>query len=243
MGLSSGAIQRRVERGLLHCVHRGVYAVGHPQLSLRGRWLAAVLACGPGAVLSHRSAAALWDLATVPASRIEVSVARRVRGPARVVLHLSRALEADSASQAGIPVTTPNRTLVDLAAVVTARRLRRAVERAERLQLLDVAAIERLCTGGRHGTGMLRSILSQYDQSIVWTRSELERSFLELGASAGLPVPLVNVQVAGWEVDMLWCEERLVVELDGYAYHRTRAAFERDRRRDADLQLAGYRVL
>lgn len=144
----------------------------------------------------------------------------------------------------GIPVTTVARTLLDLAEVVDMRRLERAFEEAERLRLLDLRVIERTCerNAGRRGLKPLRALLSDA-QPVVDTRSELERRFLTFCRGAQLPPPAVNVIVAGFEVDALWPDRRLVVELDGYAFHRTRAAFERDRARDAALQLAGYRVL
>jgi hypothetical protein len=150
----------------------------------------------------------------------------------------------DRAARDGIPVTTLARTLLDLGEVVSSRQLERAFEQAELLRLLDLRAIEALAkrARGRRGLRPLAALLSGASEPAM-TRSELERRFLELCRHANLPIPVLNAVVAGLEVDALWPSQRLIVELDGYAYHRTRAAFERDRGRDAALQIAGYRVL
>lgn len=209
--------------------------------------MAAILACGPRALLSHRSAAALWDLAPAAGASIDVTApGRSRRGRAGITLHQIRNLDpADRTERDGIPATTVARTLFDLAGVVDSRRLGRAFEQAERLQLLDLNAIHRVCQHGRgrRGVSDLRALLAEHPCPIPETRSELERRFLDHCRAADLPRPAVNVEVAGLEVDATWRSRRLVVELDGYAFHRTRAAFERDRARDAMLQLAGYRVL
>jgi very-short-patch-repair endonuclease len=128
--------------------------------------------------------------------------------------------------------------------MLSLRRLERAVENADRLRLLDISELGRVCEHGqgRKGSGNLRSLLAQY-HPLPETRSELERRFLRVCREAGLPPPAVNVPVAGLEVDFLWPAAGLVVELDGYAFHHDRASFERDRRRDATLQAAGYRVV
>lgn len=141
-------------------------------------------------------------------------------------------------------MTTPARTLLDLAGILSPTRLGRAFEAADRLELVDLPALAALCAAarGRKGIGHLRSIVAQH-RELPWTRSELERRFLRLCDGAGIPRPAVNVPVEGYEVDFLWPRQRLVVELDSYSFHRARAAFERDRKRDATLQLAGHRVL
>lgn len=239
LGLGKGAIDRRVSAGRLLGLHRGVYAVGHLRLTQRGHWMAAVLACGSGALLSHRSAAALWDL--LPGSgQIEVSCRSNRDGPSRVLVHVVRRLRP--ALVAGIPVTDLSSTLIDLAGSVDERRLRRAVEAAERQRILDLADLRQLVTNSRgRRVGALTTMLAAYHD--LDTRSELERRFLDLCRRDGLPLPQMNVLVAGLEVDALWPAHKLVVELDGFRFHGTRAAFERDRQRDARLQLAGFRVL
>jgi very-short-patch-repair endonuclease len=247
LGLESAAIEWRLSRGRLHAVHRGVYSVGRRGLSGRGHWLAAVLAVGPGAVLSHRTAAALWELGVTPARRVDVTVhSRSRRNRPGIAVHLTRELlDRDRTRRAGIPVTSVARTLLDLAEVIPKRRLERAVEEAERLRLFDLRAIDDVCERGtgRRGLGALRAAVEAQRPSAPFTRSELERILIDLCRENDLPRPLVNHWVCGFEVDAVWPEQRLVVEVDGYEFHRTRAAFERDRARDAALQVAGFRVL
>lgn len=208
--------------------------------------MAAVLAYGPDALLSHASAAALWGLRHTARSRIDVTVPRRRgRGRPGVVLHRVRSVEDDDRTlRDRIPVTSVPRTLLDLAEVLAPRLLGPVFEEAERLRLLDLSAIQALLerSRGRRGLPLLSKVLSEAGEP-SHTRSELERRFARLCRDAKLPVPALNVVVGDFEVDVLFRRERLVVELDGFAYHRSRAAFERDRVRDANLQLAGYRVL
>jgi hypothetical protein len=151
----------------------------------------------------------------------------------------------DRAVREGIPVTSVSRTLLDLAPVVQPRQLRRAIDEAEQLGLFDSRTVERLIrrSHGHHGLRALQGALREYRGPPPPTRSELERRFLTVCGDAGLPPPQVNIFVAGWEVDVAWPARRLVVELDGYAFHRSRSSFEKDRERDTALQLAGYRVL
>ena len=210
--------------------------------------MAAVLAGGPAAVLSHRAAADLWDLRpseariaiTVPNSRPELSRALEV--------HRTRIVHpSDFTRLHGIPVTSVARTLLDLAAIVSPRRLARAVDRAERLDLFDLAATEealaRAC--GRRGARALRGAIGAWQPR--GTRRELEDRFADLIAESALAAPQFNVLVDGermqHEVDAFWPEQRLVVELDSFAYHRTRRDLERDAAKTADLELAGFRVV
>jgi hypothetical protein len=244
-GLGQGAIDYRLAIGQLHRIHRGVFAVGHSRLSQHGRWMAAVLSCGTAALLSHRSAGVLWGVAPYSGRWIDVtapSTRRRDRG--RIAVHGCRLAAEDRAERGGIPVTSVARTLFDLAEIVDARRLERAFESADRLQLLDVNAVDQVVhrNPGRRSLRHLLTLLPSLRPAPA-TRSELERLFLNVCAEAGLPAPVVNATVAGYEVDAYWPNHDLVVELDGYEFHRSRAAFERDRVRDAALQAAGHRVL
>jgi very-short-patch-repair endonuclease len=208
--------------------------------------MAAVLACGPDAFLSHRSAAALWGIGPAAGSLIDVSTGRRgLAAKPGIALHQVRCLPTgDCTRHDGIPVTSVTRTIFDLAEVLDPTRLERAFEEAERLQLLDLRPLRQLLerSRGRRGLATLRRLVAA-QAGPPDTRSELERRFLDLCREEDLPQPQINKQVLGFEVDAFWPSARLVVELDGFAFHRTRAAFERDRARDAALQLAGFRVL
>jgi hypothetical protein len=247
LGLSDGGITARAQRGGLHSVHRGVYAVGHTVLSARGRWMAAVLACGPRAVLSHASAAALLELRASAAVIVDVTLpgsgGRRRRTGIRI--HRARDLAAQTTTKDGIPVTTPARTILDLAAVLQRRPLERLLDQAERARLMDVASLQALARAhaGHHGAPKLRAVLEVHEPGTTLTKSELEERFLKLCHDAGLPRPSVNARVTGPEVDFVFAEERLLVETDSWRHHRSREAFERDRRRDQIHTRAGYRTL
>lgn len=248
LGLSGRVVDDWISRGRLHALHRGVYAVGHRALAPAGAWLGAVLACGPGAALSHRSAAAHWDLRPAATARVDVSVPRTSGRTGRrgIVLHRSATLERGHVTtHEGIPVTTVARTLVDLAEVVPPRALERAVDQAEVVRRLDATALEAVIEAHPRRTGCRRvqALLDSYLLDVGLTRSELEELLLRICARAGLPRPGVNRRVAGLEVDFVWPVERLVVEADSRRYHATRRAFERDRERDAVLVLHGYRVV
>jgi very-short-patch-repair endonuclease len=217
-------------------------------LTIHGRWLAAVLACGRAAMLSHRSAAALWDLRPTARATIDVTAPRTRHRRAGLDLHLPRCLAPEHRTeQRRIPCTTVARTLVDLAGVLDRTGIEGAWRRAEMLGLLDAQAVQSALepSRGRRGAGLIRALLAETDPD-DFTRSELEERFLALCRDAGLPRPEVNsrVQANGttYEVDFLWREQRLVAETDGWGPHRTRDAFEADRRRDADLLVAGLRV-
>jgi hypothetical protein len=177
---------------------------------------------------------------------VEVTVPGRGLRPRRgIQLHQPRNLPPTQCTRRdGIPITTVARTLLDLAAVVEPNRLRRAFEAAERHGLFDLPAVERALegAGNRKGVGRLRVLMHEL-VAPPDTRSELEERFTDLCCEQGLPPPALNCVVAGHTVDALWPRERLIVELDGFAFHRSREAFERDRTRDADLQLAGHRVI
>src|SRR4051794_21182374 len=244
LGLSDDAIDRRADAGRLHRLHRGVYAVGHTVLTTRGHWMAAVLAAGPGAALSHASAAALWDLRRSAATVVDVSVPGRAGRMKRrgLRIHRPRTLRpTEVTSHQGIPVTTPARTILDLAATLQPHRLERLLDRAEILELTDYPALDAMARA--HAGHRVRRILAEYEAGATLKRSDLERLFLAICDTHGLPAPQVNHPVAGEEVDFLFAEQRLIVETDSWRFHKTRQAFERDRRRDATHLRAGYRTL
>lgn len=247
LGFGDGAIQHRIRRGRLHRLHRGVYAVGRKAVSREGRWLAGVLACGPDAVLSHGSAAALWGLVPSARATIDVTIPGRTkRGGREIRVHNVRSLHPDDREHRdGVPITSVARTLLDIAEVVPVRRLVRAIDAAERLGLFDLCALDELCarSKGRRGLRPLADGLRKYRPTPPVIRSNLERRLIEICDRAGLPRPAMNLFVAGYEVDAAWLDKRLVVEVDSYEFHRTRAAFEADRVRDTALQRAGLRVL
>ena len=249
LGLGRGAIARRIERGRLQRVHRGVYAVGHRVLSRQGRGMAAVLAAGPDAVLSHRSAAALWGLRTFGPRLPEVTAVPRRRAGPGVEVHHSRLTDDEMTEGEKIRVTTVPRTLLDLAAVLPRRQLERALQEAEVRRLGDLVSLEQLLVRHprRRGTATLRSILASDRIGENVTRSQLEERFLALADRTGLSRPEINsnVEIAGRliECDCVWRAQRVVVELDGHAFHAPRNAFEADRARDRAFQAAGWRVV
>jgi hypothetical protein len=207
--------------------------------------MAAVLACGDDAVLSHRSAASLLNLLPIGSGRIDVTVTVRRRRPS-IAVHETGTLEkADITVCSRIPCTSLARTLIDLAGVVTPRMLHRALEQALVLRIFDRAPLDDALarSNGRRGIGTLRGLLADLADEPPFVRSELERRFIELVRQAGLPPPVVNGFIAGYEVDFHWPAQRLVVETDGRYTHARALAFERDRRRDLDLELAGWHVI
>jgi hypothetical protein len=224
VGLDKFAVMRRARAGRLHPVHRGVYAVGYRGLSADEQWMAATLALGTGAVVSHRSAASLWGfLPAEPIRPIDISVTggggrQRRQG---ILLHRRTSLGIASVSRRrGIPVTTPAHTISDLRRSVPAGEHRRALRQA--------AVLGFSVADGSPPDG---------------TRSELEFRFLELCRQNGIPMPAVNVRIGKLTVDFVWSDERLAVETDGYRYHRGRVAFEDDRARDLELRARGYDVI
>jgi very-short-patch-repair endonuclease len=244
LGYSRRGIHHAVGAGRLHRLYRGVFAVGHTRLTPYGECLAAVLASGPRSVLSHLSAAWLWEISKNSPLPLHVTtpVRRKPRPPIR--LHEARLLTAeDRTIREGIPVTALPRTLLDLAATVRFDWLEKMVETSEDRGLFDLRAVEELLarTIGHHGHARLRKAIALY-QPTSFTRSSLERRFLELVLEAGLPQPRTNFVIEGFELDCYWPERRFAVELDVFETHGTRAAFERDRKRQEDLLLAGIQL-
>jgi hypothetical protein len=243
LGLARGAIGHRIEVGRLRQVHRGVYTIGHRLLSREGRWMGAVLACGPGAVLSHHSAAALWGIRQ--SMRIEVTAPATRHPRSGIVIHRSPVGDDERTTHRGIPTTTVPRTLLDLSAGVRIDDLRAAFRQAEQLRLTDPLSLYDLATRypRRPGLRAIRGLLDEGSIGARIVRSELEERFQAFLIRAGLPLPQANVLVEGFEVDCAWPEQRVIVELDGREAHETRHAFERDRQRDRVLAAAGWRVI
>lgn len=245
LGYSRDSVSQATKAGRLHRLHRGVYAVGHAALSPHGHCLAAVLACAPGALASHRAAAWLWDLVTRPPTKIDVTAATRRHSKPSLRLHHARLTDEDRAVRDGIPVTALPRTLLDLAAVLSPDRLGRTVDRADALGLFDLRPVDALLARahGHPGAGRLRHALRIYRRDPAFTRSQLELRFLQQVRRAGLPEPSLNYCVAGYELDAYWETERFAVELDAYETHGGRRAFERDRLRQEELKLLGIEMI
>jgi len=250
-GLSADAVRKRVASGRLHRVHRGVFAVGHAPVTREGHYMAAVLACGEGAALSHREAAALWQLRQSNRATVDVTspcrMGRALRG---IDAHTSSTLlPRDIDIVNGIPCTSVARTLLDLAAILPRRAIERAIDQAEILQLLDAKPIQDILdrTHGHQGNAPLHSILNDHSPGSTPTRNDLEEAFLQICDNARLPRPEVNAWIPlepiGYSADFLWRKHDLIAETDGRDTHTTRRAFEHDRRRDQQLMLAGYRVV
>jgi len=246
-GYSRTGVTRLVDSGRLHRIHRGVYAVGHTDLSLHGECLAAVLAVGPGALLSHYSAGWLWGISRGSAKPIHVTafVPRHHPAPKGITRHRARNLvDSDRTLVEGVPVTSVARTFLDLAWELTGDQLARALARAEDLELLDLDELHRVIerNRGHHGAKRLRYALSIYEPP-AFTRSEFERRFVAHLVRSGLPRPATGWNEIGHELDVYWPELRFGVELDAYETHGTRDAFERDHDRDLDFALAGIETI
>jgi hypothetical protein len=244
-GLRERGIAEWVRSGRLRRLYRGVYAFGHDRLRVEGRWLAAVMACGPGAVLSHRDAAQLWEIRQSSASMIDVTVPSqngriRRRG---IRVHRSGRLAAEEGTRrSGIPVTTVARTLLDLADVLDKQALRRAVTEAEYRNRFDLTSLTAVVESnpGRRGRKLMTAAMEGGHHR---TRSPLEDRFLRFLDRWGVEEPQTNIWLEGYEVDFAWTRVGLVVELDGAAAHTTRAALNADRLRDRRLWRAGLRTM
>jgi very-short-patch-repair endonuclease len=246
-GLSRGAIARRRDHGGLYLVLPRVYAVGHESLQPLARELAALLYLGHDAVISHLSAAMLWGLVDSPARVVQATIIGRDsrRRPGLETHRVDGLDPRDVRLRHGIPVTAPARTLLDVAGLGKGAVFERALSEARVLRLTS----DRELSGAiarcplRTGVAPARALLASERGTAALTRSDAERRLLAMIVAAGLPRPDVNAFLHGFEVDLLWREAKLVVEVDGHAFHGHRAAFERDRRRDQVLTAAGYRVI
>jgi hypothetical protein len=243
-GYGRSAIEHRIVTGRLHPIARGIYAVGRPDVPPHGRLMAAVLSCGPGAVVSHRSAAWLWGIRRTRSRQLDVTVPTHVRRRRpNVQLHRHDLEPDDRAVRDGVPTTDVHRTLVDLATAVSRPVLEAAINEADKLDLTDPerlrSALDRY--RGRRGVVALRGVLDR--RTFVLTDSELERRFLPLVSRSGLPLPITGRHVNGFKIDFFWPDLGLVVETDGLRYHRTPAQQARDRLRDQKHAAAGMTPL
>lgn len=245
LGFSEKAIRHRRASGRLHRVHQGIYAVGRPGLSRQGRWMAAVLACGDRSALSYSSAAALWQIGFEEREVIEVSISSpyQRRRPGLRIYRRSSLWPEDVTTRHNIPVTTPVQTLIDLALRLDRRGIERAINEADKYDLVHPPELRGALDQrvGEPGVAKLRHVLDR--RTFRLTKEELERRFLPLARRAGLPVPLTGQWVNEFEVDFHWPDLGLVVETDGLRYHRTPAEQARDRERDQAHTAAGLTQL
>lgn len=246
-GMGRRAVVGRLERGQLHEVFRGVYVVGVRRISRKGRWMAAVLACGGDAILSHRSAGRLWRLLPLAAEWVDITCTSSQVERRGIVGHRSPSRDDERGAVDGIPVTSPFRTIFDLASVLDRRGLERAWHEAEVGGLRDPVSLPVLLERypGRRGTRNLRALLES-PEPVGFTRNDFEEAFLVLIDAHGLPRPRMNATVAlrgrFYEIDALWERERVAVELDSRSVHGTKKRFESDRQRDRVLLAEGYRT-
>jgi predicted transcriptional regulator of viral defense system len=250
-GLTVQTVHERMLAGRIHRIHQRVYSLTPGVMTQRGKFMAAVLACGPDAALSHRSAAYLWGLVDSWEAPIDVTAPnRRGRSPEGVAAHRDGSLQPiDKTTLHGIPCTTVARTIMDFAGVEPDWRLRKAVAEAEVLQILDKAKLRALLKRSRRrrGVARLRLILDTIHPQTKRTRSELERLFLGMCAKHFVPEPEVNVWLPTpdgkrYQADFLWRDAQLIVEADSRRFHDTDSAFVSDRKRRQQLELAGWRV-
>ena len=246
LGLTKDQVAERVRSGWLHRIHRGIYAVGRRALEPHGRLMAASLAC-PGAVVSHRSAAVLWGIHPGAPAETELTIHRSGGGgPSGLVLHRRWTIYPGETTVCnGIPVTTPARTLLDVATSISPRALERAADEAERLYRCDTAELTEMVAShcGHRGAGALGRMLKRHAIGTTETRTKLEEGFLKLCRHHRLPKPLVNSPLHGLTPDFLWEAAKLIVEVDGRGSHDTRRGFQDDRDRDSLLAAHGYLTL
>ncbi len=238
-GVDRTTISRWDRGGRIHRFHPAVYAVGHTAIGIRGRLIAALLYAGPGAALSHQTAAYVWKLLPTQPNLIHVTTPRDRRSIDGVRVHRA---EITVVHHNGYPVTTVPRTLLDLATTLEFDALRRTLAEADFLNLLDPAAIQHELGRGRAGSKPLRAALLAHLPELARANEGVEVKFLNLCQEAGIPIPEVNVYVGGFKVDCVWRAGRVIVELDSTLAHGQGAAVERDRHRDLVLRRAGFEV-
>lgn len=242
LGLGRGAIEHRVRRKRLHPVFRGVYSLVPGKLGREALWMAAVLAAGPAAALSHWSGAALWAMRSGSGPIPHVTSPLRRQSRPGLKVHCAQLPGDEVTVEQGIPVTVPARVVLDLAPHARPAVLQRMLEKIERLRLYRGSSVAELVDRypRRAGTPKLKDLINR---PLPFTRSDLEAHFLSLIDSWGLPRPDINTNIAGHEVDTAWRDKRIIVELDTFETHGSSFAFERDRRRDRALQAAGWTVI
>jgi hypothetical protein len=245
LGLSRKAIDYRIRVGRLHILHRGVYAVGHKHLTPDGRRMAAVIACGDGAALSHRDAGAAHGIRQCNRRVFEVTVPRKQRPRPGIQLHFARLPGDEVTTVRCIPVTTVARTIFDLAAVAPRREVEMAMREAEVARRWGRLSLPQLMERhpGHRGIGTIRAILQSLDAGEEITKEEIVALFIAALNRAGLPRPQLNRWLEGYECDCVWPDGKVMVELDGHAVHGTRHNFESDRERDRVLHARGWRVI
>ncbi len=241
LGVTPGSVQRWIADGYLIRVLPAVYAVGHMGPNRKAELWAAVLYAGPGAALSHATAAAQLGLLDIEPTIVEVSTPRDVRTVRGVLVYRRPQLTREFRD--GLPITPAAQTIVDLAAVRDARIVRRALAQLDYRRQLDVNAVRAVCQRGRRGSARLREALASYEPKLAYANGRLEEEFLEWCGRCNLPAPLVNARVHGFMVDAYWPDAGLVVELDGYSNHATPAQRRRDYARDLQLRGHGLTVL
>jgi very-short-patch-repair endonuclease len=240
-GIGDATITGWTRTGRLQRIYPRVYAVGHRVLTTEGRLAAALLYAGPGAALSHATATGWWELLPYLPNTIDVCSPERRRPLPGLRIH--RAARIERIRHRGLPVTPVARTLLDFAAVASLERVRQALAEADFQRLLDLEAVDAELGRGRSGSARLREALVRHRPQYAQTRTVLEDRLLDLCAGRGIPLPQVNTKVLGFEVDAVWHEQRVVVEVDGGPAHGSIARVHEDRERDLALRTAGFVVL
>jgi very-short-patch-repair endonuclease len=240
LGFGRHAIEHRINEGRLHRVRRGIYAIGRPELTRNGRWMAAHLAAGPESSLCHRSAAAHWRIER-EGGLIDISLPSHLRRTLPGVRVHRRDLPPEELREkAGLRLTSPSTTLIDLATCISEERLERAINEADSLDLIDPAALlaAAKAAGPRHGARRLRTLLAR--DGLIYTANDFEQRLLRYVRAARIPIPLTQQWLCGYRVDFYWPDQKVVVEADSLRYHRTPSRQVKDARRDQVLTAAGY---
>jgi predicted transcriptional regulator of viral defense system len=238
LGITESTIAMWLSQGYLHRRLPGVFAVGHPGTSYEAALAEALLYAGPGAMLSHETAASWRRLLDRRPSRIHVTTPRRCRSLRGIQVHQRRACERGRHN--GLPTTTIPQTLLDLAATAPLYKVRHALANADYNDDLDLDAIDQTLGRGRPGGARLRQALERHRPELAATKSRLERMFLEICEQQGWPLPEVNHYIGEWQIDALWRDKQIAVELDGHGNHHSPAQLRRDRRKELDVRAAGF---